>query len=185
MPNWCFNSLEIIGNKSDLDEIAKRVNDANSFLKGLYPMLNDDGSSMDYNYDHWVKVYGTKWEDDLSGPAVVSNDLSGRLKLDVCFQTAWSPPLEGLFAISQLWPSCVFGITYTEPGMSFAGFEIVYNGIVDVEHSLDYPDFGDWETDPDGCCDRQNEFEESVHDALTEEMSNYNSVVKVTKLGKS
>ena len=54
MPNWCYNVVEIAGNKSDLKEIARRVSDANSFLEGLYPLLNDDGSSMDYDYDHWL-----------------------------------------------------------------------------------------------------------------------------------
>jgi len=177
MPNWCFNVVEIAGNKSDLKEIARRVSDANSFLEGLYPLLNDDGSSMDYDYDHWINVYGTKWTDELTNDPFVSNN-----RMQVCFQTAWSPPLDGLIAISQLWANCVFGIAYTEPGMCFAGFEIVYNGIVDVEHSVDYPDFGDWENDPDGCSDRQVQFEESIYDTLTGEMNEYRTVVKVTKL---
>jgi hypothetical protein len=178
MPNWCYNNVEIAGSNSDLQEIAKRVSNANSFLEGLYPLMNDDGSPMDYNYDHWVNCYGTKWNDELNcDPTLYDNN-----RLTVSFQTAWSPPLDGLISISQLWPSCVFGIAYTEPGMCFAGVEIIVNGIVDLEDSTDYPDFGDWESDPDGCSDRQSQFEESIYDSLCSEMDNYKTVTKVTML---
>lgn len=180
MPNWCVNSVEIIGSESDLQDIAKRVDNADSLLEGLYPLLNDDGTKMDWDYSVWVDVYGTKWNDELLGDPV----FIGSNRLEIPCQTAWAPPCDGILGISQLWPNCVFGLAYTEPGMCFAGLEIVYNGIVDVEHSQDYPDFGNWDDDPDGCSDRQVEFEQSIYETLTEEMDKYVNFVmpKVRKL---
>ena len=188
MPNWCQNSVEIRGSDSDLESIKIAVEKEASFLRGLFPQvdengnplqfIDDEGNVTDWDYNHWCSVYGTKWDDNLYSGSVEIN--SGTLSLN--FETAWSPPCQGIETISTFWPNCVFGIAYAEPGCDFAGFDVYRDGVLVEEHMENYPDCGDWEEDPDGCCKRQSDFENGIFDAMVCSVAGYEMIVKVKQL---
>jgi len=173
MPNWCWNNIAIVGNPNDLDQIVAKIEEKNSFLEGLYPQ------NMDWNYDHWVATYGTKWSDDMKETNITRVDPN---VVTFGVETAWAPPCEGLLAISRFWPGCTFGIAYSEPGMDFVGYEIYNNGAVDDEYSGNYPDLGDWENDPDGCSDRQTEFESGITDQMFDSIEKFVSGIKNVRM---
>jgi hypothetical protein len=176
MPNWCWNSVCIVGNSSDLDRIKSKIEEADSFLNGLYPQ------DQDWNYDHWMNVYGVKWSDQMEGRKVNREDKNC---ISFGVETPWGPPSTGMQTISTFWPSCTFGIAYSEPGMDFVGLEVYNNGVLEAEDGGDYPDLGDWENDPDGCTERQTEFELENVDSMVKEVKRHASLVQKVRLLKS
>jgi hypothetical protein len=150
MPNWCWNNIAIVGNPNDLDQIVAKIEEKNSFLEGLYPQ------NMDWNYDHWVATYGTKWSDDMTETNITRVDPN---VVTFGVETAWAPPCEGLLAISRFWPRCTFGIAYSEPGMDFVGYEIYNNG-----------------------ADRQTEFESGITDQMFDSIEKFVSGIKNVRM---
>ena len=61
---------------------------------------------------HW----GTKWDVEEILAEDEDTDYIG-----ISFETAWSPPIEWVIAVSKKFPSLYFVLTYSEPGMGFAG----------------------------------------------------------------
>ena len=172
MPNWCWNNIAIVGNPHDLDQIVRKIEDENSFLEGLYPL------GRGWDYSHWIEKYGTKWSDEMSSNIARVDDNTVHFSVE----TAWAPPCIGLQTISTFWPGCTFGISFCEPGMDFVGYEIYNNGVVDEEYSGNYPDLGDWEEDPDGCCDLQTEFESDITDKMLDSLEKYACRIKNVKM---
>ena len=67
----------------------------------------------------YIDAWGTKWDLDEPDQLRVAREL-----LDVStayFDTAWSPPIAALEKLSAMFPDDSFGLTYCEPGNSFAG----------------------------------------------------------------
>jgi Ferredoxin-like domain in Api92-like protein len=83
-------------------------------------------------YDWNVGNWGTKWDMDGSGGR------AGEI-LEYHFQTANSPPVEGLRKISQDFPLLYFVLEYFEGGMGFCGMAEIHQG----EFEDDYREFQD------------------------------------------
>lgn len=97
-----------------------------------------------------INNWGTKW--DVSGARlvdVIKHETNDNLETYIFgFDTAWGPPLIGIQAISKQCPSLLFYIDYAEPGMGFAGFQKVMNGIVLAEDEVQMkPLFDDFISD--------------------------------------
>ena len=124
MPNWCQNSLTI----NDLlpqqrDSIADALQQG-EFLETFAPLDDEELGS-----DAW----GTKWD-------TVDNDVYAEDdSINAYFQTAWSPPIQGLMTISKQFPDAQFRVRYDEPGVEFCGVSIIKNG----EHEEYYTDYSD------------------------------------------
>lgn len=134
MPNWCSNSVTV----NNLSEENLALIDAatldGTLLETFVPTVDEENW-----YDEHNEKWGTKW--DVCDAYVTITDGV----LDICFETAWAPPLAGLLEISRKCPEATFLGSYSEPGMCFEGeFEFKAGEIItDVYHELgdeDYPD---------------------------------------------
>jgi hypothetical protein len=74
-------------------------------------------------YDWCCSHWGTKWGD-------CNTELNGQsdTHLDFSFDSAWSPPIDGLAHISTMFPTLSFTITYEEGGMGYFGATKIENG---------------------------------------------------------
>jgi hypothetical protein len=89
-------------------------------------MLDDENGSW---YGWRVNNWGTKW--DLSEQEQRETAdwlLSDSAGFTACFDTAWSPPLQAIAALSAMFPSDKFILHYLELGMMFAGTAHIFNG---------------------------------------------------------
>ena len=143
MPNWCNNTIEISHpDKSKMDALIVAVNEG-KFCNHVIPIpeslhivagrVGDDTDPKQIEleaqekanlethgystwYDFCVNEWGTKWDvgGDDQGPA---QDIPGGLIM--CFDSAWSPPIQAYEKMLDLGFS--IRASYYEPGMCFAG----------------------------------------------------------------
>ena len=78
--------------------------------------------------DNW----GTKWNTD----GGYRDDQGTRIMLT--FDTAWSPPIPIVDALSELYPKTKFSLRYYECGMGFKGRYAVKGGKVIAEEHGEY-----------------------------------------------
>lgn len=131
MPNWCYNRLSVRGEKTD-EFISAVTNEFGNIqiLETLYPIPEGVEDWYSWSVTNW----GTKWPDreartyEEKGWQVFS------------FDTAWSPPLAGIKAISAMFPTESFVIVYEEGGMCFMGGSRFERGVEVFTVSCPYPD---------------------------------------------
>lgn len=132
MPNWCSNYLVFSCPKEQYDKYNMGSFQFSNFLKCPAELgeqrspnrVNAEEMQKKYGHPDWyawcVSNWGTKWEidpvtpslDDSSSPEVVSGS--------VCFDTAWSPPIE----LYRFMETLGFAIdaSFYEGGLSFYGY---------------------------------------------------------------
>jgi len=114
MPNWCNNSLTIKGDASTLVALKEIIeSDGEGLLEAIAPIG-------EWDYDKAVANWGTKWDISTEGLEYTDNG-DGTAEITGWFDSAWSPPIEALHALSQDWDSCYIELLYEEPGMCFVG----------------------------------------------------------------
>ena len=114
MPNWCSNSLTIKGDASTLVALKKIIeSDGEGLLEAIAPIG-------EWDYGKAVAHWGTKWDISAEGLEYTDNG-DGTAEITGWFDSAWSPPLAALHALSQDWDSCYIELMYEEPGMCFVG----------------------------------------------------------------
>jgi hypothetical protein len=138
MPNWCQNTLSISGNKNEINKVLEliRGNETAFDLNKVIPMpeefkntaspVPDDQKVLQKQlakkygsgnwYDWSLNNWGTKW--NTNGAEII--DDSGTSVKIYC-DTAWSPPVPVVKALSKKFPKIRFVLSYCEPGMCFAG----------------------------------------------------------------
>ena len=116
MPNWCANQLTVTGATPELRAYLKEH--GFSFEK-IHPVAEPAGCPPSGITQLLIDAWGTKWDLDEPDQLRVADEL---LDTGIAyFDTAWSPPLAALEKLSAMFPDASFGLTYCEPGMSFAG----------------------------------------------------------------
>ena len=120
MPNWCSNYLKVLGQKHLIFEF-QRAAEGTGTLISLdrfipYPEQYKDDSGME-GYWWCVKNWGTKW--DLFEVEIIAETSRSVTYL---FDTAWSPPLAGVAAMSEKFPDLEFRIRFAEGGCDFSGY---------------------------------------------------------------
>jgi hypothetical protein len=154
MPNWCNNSLTLIGSDESLDKLVENyvVKDDNNEiqldfnkivpmpveLKGTVSPTPDDIDpelqktllekyGVDNWYDWCVGNWGTKWN---------SSDTYSN-QYGISFTTAWSPPVPVIGKLAQLIGKDL-RLTYIEEGMGFCGETIASadGSLVDNEYEI-------------------------------------------------
>ena len=93
MPNYCFNSLRIVGAPAEIGEFLKY----NLSFQHFVPCAENQRS------EYW----GTKWE--AIDFRVVSLDETA---CNVEFRTAWAPPIPFLTRLNALYPACWFKLVF-------------------------------------------------------------------------
>lgn len=85
-----------------------------------------EGKMEPYDWYTWrLAKWGTKW--DLGDETIVREDYEDG-KLEYHFDTAWSPPIAWLEAVSKKYPQLNFRLQYEEAGCSFEGYVVLQNG---------------------------------------------------------
>ena len=134
MPNWCEDTITVEGPtealneflaaaKSEVEEYGEVDVKTDLSLAKLYPIPSD----ADW-YSWCITNWGTKWDVE-SCHAVISHDGENSRAIFET-QTAWNPPLSAFHHISTLFPALEFHIVYDEPGMDFAGVQVIQDGEV-------------------------------------------------------
>lgn len=131
MPNWCFNTLVVTGEKTEVERFKKAVKPTREeethvvtdlSLEKLYPLPADRDWYV-WCTEHW----GTKWDCQ----AKLESDELG--KLTYTFESAWAPPLPWLLHVSRLYPKLNFWLDYEEPDAEVFGTVVVRDGHVRKE----------------------------------------------------
>lgn len=131
MANYCWNYAVLSGDKDVLDEIQERFSkydDFNYFIHfGDYVLKKETPTNTEEYY-----LYGTKWwEFNIDERTDITLIISG--------DSAWSPPLELLRQISEVYNVSIEG-EYAEPGMDFAGFFTIEDGYLN-DNEMTYFEF--------------------------------------------
>lgn len=150
MPNYCSNDIAITGPKEDIDaleallkteEVAfdfnlfipypKQFKDADDEARKVHAELAKEAGDpyrVDWSkvpkdgfnsggYEWCIENWGTKWNAlDAQADRVDENNFS------VWFDTAWSPPIPIIHAMSEKFPTLEITMHYEEGGMDFAGY---------------------------------------------------------------
>jgi hypothetical protein len=115
MPNWCNNTITVVGPEKKIRalwEAAHSKEDA-----GLLEAMVPQG---EWDYDHAVAAWGTKWDISMEG-LQFTVDEQGRGMITGWAESAWSPPIEAFQTYAAENSDCQLEIKYFEPGMSFIG----------------------------------------------------------------
>jgi len=109
MPNWCSNSLTVIGDVEVLRELEAGAREG-KFLETIKPIG-------EWKYNSALSAWGTKWDIDCESPDVDEENRT----LYMNFDSAWSPPVLAYEHLME-WPGIdSVSATYFEPGMDYAG----------------------------------------------------------------
>jgi Ferredoxin-like domain in Api92-like protein len=147
MPNYCFNSLDISGTKSDILSFIEQNKQGEQYLdfNGAIPMPEDlvhtKAPNLDtesdkskeliakYGTNNWydwaVNNWGTKWNATCIEDWYVSED---ETTAQINFDTAWCQPTEWLIKTSKKYPNIEFGLEFYEEGNCFIGYYKIING---------------------------------------------------------
>lgn len=126
MPNWCSNSVTIIGDTTKITSLGNRLkiisNDeelSGSLFKTLLGIPKnttiqeyDNGGWYDTNISNW----GTKWDINIGGEDLDTSPET----ISFNFESAWSPPIEAFKGIAKKYGVEV-ELYYEEPGNNFCG----------------------------------------------------------------
>lgn len=138
MPNWCTNTLTV--SDSRVLESVLNSEGAVDFSIVVPPPSNIETGNCSGKHDEGVVCWyewnlanwGTKWN---AGDAYGSGSV-------VCFDTAWSPPVEWFEQLVYLYPDTPLSLEWEEPGMGFAGTATNENGqLVVSEYEMDLDDY--------------------------------------------
>ena len=146
MPNWCMNSVEIVGDLADLEAIAEAAKEER-LLEYLAPIG-------EWDYGKAVDTWGTKWE-ATNMDYTLDHDNN---TLTLNFDSAWAPPVDA-YAKGEENHDIRITAYYYECGTSFAG---KYEDHCDYEYSLDFENENWKEGIPDDVIDHwdlDNEYE--------------------------
>jgi hypothetical protein len=150
MPNWCSNTLQISGNKEQLElfkqkSIIKSGMDVDIFvMDGCVPMPEELNIMKDiseeelsirkakYGYDNWYdwrfENWGSKW--DAQEPYITEEEEL----LTINFDTAWSPAIPYVKQVAKMYPDLIFDLYFMETGEWFAGRVFAKNEEVNEQY---------------------------------------------------
>ena len=130
MPNWNENKLSVMDCSPELESYLKENGLSFAKIKPTPPeMLNDENNSW---YNWRLENWGTKWDLSEQEQREVADQLiSESADFQATFMTAWSPPLQAIAALSEMFPNDQFTLDYFESGCWFAGTAIISEGQID------------------------------------------------------
>jgi hypothetical protein len=175
MPNWCSNNLYItVEDNKQLEKVIQGItnnSDQPFDFNRIIPIpeelqetsapnnLNPDEMKAKYGFSDWyewrVFNWGTKWN-----ASDVELNLETPQQIHISFQTAWSPPLPVIEAISKQFPFTYITLDWEEEGGYYGKLEFEkgvvtsnYEGEIDCAYR--WQTWGDCIPDCDDCgeCD--------------------------------
>jgi hypothetical protein len=128
MPNWCENKLTVDNVTPEFTEFLKG---GFSFERMAIPNRPEVDEAGWATVTSQTAAWGTKWDLDEDTQKRVTGEL---LDYDtVTFDTAWSPPINAIQALSNMFPEVSFTLAYHEPGMCFYGKADFIDGVCSDE----------------------------------------------------
>ncbi len=130
MPNWCSNYIKISGDSKTISIITEACKRCEGTEERIFQNLIDIPSHMtkeQYDkdwYDTNVSWFGTKW--DVSYDSC--NFEFSENEIQMCPDTAWSPPIPFLENLVKQYKGIEAYIFYSEPGIGFSGETKIYRG---------------------------------------------------------
>jgi|SRR6516225_932373 hypothetical protein len=137
MPNWCNNELTIKGRKSEIERFLRVVRTTHSRFDfntiSPEPETLETGKEIEKCYQWRDKNWGTNHLIDERtlwiSPGSISPDAC-QFEIELCFDTAWTPPIPVVLEASKRFPKLEFDLEYYElDGTFFEGVYQVKNGI--------------------------------------------------------
>lgn len=135
MPNWCANRLTVENATVEFYEYLKANGFSFNKIVPVEQVKQDTGlisaaqaiEENEQQIDLQVAAWSTKWDLDESEHFEVASQLIENDTVD--FDTAWSPPIAVIEALSDMFPTVKFRLDYYEPGCWFAGTLFAVGGI--------------------------------------------------------
>ena len=128
MPNWCYNTLTVSGEKEDVVRFRKenKEKDVNNKIKDVpLSFIKAIPYKGNWNHEWCIKNWGTKW--DVSDVETQLNEINDT-DIQYNFNTAWVPPEKWFRFIVKKYPKLYFHLEYEEEGIGFSGEIIAENG---------------------------------------------------------
>jgi hypothetical protein len=164
MPNWCECDLRVEGSSNRVTEFLEAVWGENGLFdfEMLIPYPDKykelDRLAFEWNqlppeakksaeqpkdgfnlggYEWCLANWGTKWNAACATVGDVRRwgDLA---EVDICFDTAWSPPKPAIKKASALFPDLLLDLRYFECGARFHGMYVCRGGEVEIDECGDY-----------------------------------------------
>lgn len=157
MPNWVYNNLILEGNKELIDEVVEQL--AKPYTKGEVKYSNpiisfwnivkpsdeildeyngvcdSDGMKNTNNWYNWNNAnWGTKWDiGSADGEEYPETSMNRADDTSVAynFQTAWSPPVPAIEALSVKYPDLWINLSYQEE-QGWGGEICINNGTTTI-----------------------------------------------------
>jgi hypothetical protein len=128
MPNWNENKLSVMDCSPELESYLKENGLSFEKIKPTPPELLEGNGWYNWRLENW----GTKWDLSEQEQREVADQLiSESADFQATFMTAWSPPLQAIAALSEMFPNDQFTLDYFESGCWFAGTAIISEGQID------------------------------------------------------
>ena len=149
MPNWCQNTLALMGPKDVLEEIAATglslqvilpVPEELQKMEKRFPVPEEEKEErarlmakygVDTAYDWQVTRWGTKWDINVGQITVEPPYGEGvNHEISVSFDSAWTPPVKALEALYERYRDrgLTLWLEYFEPGCKFLGNAVGKDG---------------------------------------------------------
>ncbi len=141
MPNWCSNSVEIVGSLEEVVKVVHSISVAGEdeeaprrlSFEALLP-------TPETKYEEWqswrIAAWGTKWDlSDTEGFIDVAYDkVSDLATATASFDTAWSPPVPFFETVSSINRGVSIMLEFDEFGADFWGKATLRGGrLVDLK----------------------------------------------------
>jgi hypothetical protein len=128
MPNWNENKLSVMDCSPELESYLKENGLSFEKIKPTPPELLEGNGWYNWRLENW----GTKWDLSEQEQREVADQLiSEDCDFQATFMTAWSPPLQAIAALSEMFPNDQVALDYFESGCWFAGTAIISEGQID------------------------------------------------------
>ena len=145
------NDYEILNNLVPVPESLKEVTSRFGTIGDDDPEKEQKQENIEEHgavdwYEWCCTNWGTKWGDNqthLVHEDLVGSDEDTLKKVMLRFDSAWSPPIEGMDVVASKYPDIMFDLRYWEPGMGFQGFKIWGSGESQHEATMDYMEDAD------------------------------------------
>jgi hypothetical protein len=135
MPNWCDNKITISNSTPAFEDFLKDEGGF-SFERMVKPNRPESDENGWGTVSAQNEAWGTKWDLDENDAKEVADSLIENNAAS--FDTAWSPPIEAITALSNMFPDVNFSLTYHEPGVGFYGVaDFIDGGCFDEYSDID------------------------------------------------
>lgn len=190
MPNWCNNSLKVLGARELVEDFCKTQFSIEEDTKELVldfgklipePTFDNADEQNLYDgagwYDWRINNWGVKWNADMNYiDKCIGTDEYG--EITISFDTPWTTPTAWFEKLCEKYPTLDMELAYHEAGMGFRGFFTNVKGVAQDNSwdmtKEDYEELG-YGDDEEDTFDNEEDRPESVFhdmDKVVEQLDN-------------